>query len=314
MAGIVRLGFRRVAARPDRQKAMDWRWSLVAADPAANLVCGAFPTADGQVAPYRLWRAERPAALVLLLHGAFDYSGAFDEIGPRLAEQGFTALAFDQRGFGATRSRRHWCGIKRMTLDVADALAFLRARFGALPVFIIGESMGADIALQSVARQTAQQVAGLVLAAPGAVAGSVRQFVMGLALRLWHFIAPKGEIDFVRVSGREFTHAGAIRLLGDPMVLRSVRPAMASGLLELAISTVPAARNVSVPAFTLVGSKEDFLSTKCIASLHRNLAGEKLWRVFDGGPHLLFHWRRADEVLDEVTSWMKNRLGGHTSR
>src|SRR5262245_8921979 len=142
MAGVIRLGFRRIASRRERQRAEDWRWSLAALDPSANLVCGAFPTSDGKVAPYRLWRAAAPRGLVLLLHGAFDYSGAFDEIGPKLAAQGLTALAFDQRGFGATRSRRHWCGIKRMTLDVADALAFLRSRFGALPVFIVGESMG----------------------------------------------------------------------------------------------------------------------------------------------------------------------------
>jgi alpha-beta hydrolase superfamily lysophospholipase len=314
MAGVIRLGFRRIASRPGRQKSDDWRWSLAAADPAANLVCGAFPTSDGQVAPYRLWRAEQPKALILLLHGAFDYSGAFDEIGPKLAEQGFTALAFDQRGFGATRSRRHWCGVKRMTLDVADALAFLRSRFGALPVFVVGESMGADIALQSVARGTAPDVAGLVLAAPGAVAGLLRRFVIGLALRLWHFIAPKGEIDVVRVSGREFTHAGAIRLLGDPMVLRSVRPAMASGLLELAVATVSTARGVTVPALTLVGSKEDFLSTRCIERLHRNLAGEKTWHLFEGGPHLLFHWRRADEVLDEALNWIAARLEKPFSR
>ena len=308
MAGVIRLGFRRIASRYGRQKIDDWRWSLAAADPAANLVCGAFPTSDGQVAPYRLWRAETPRALVLLLHGAFDYSGAFDDIGPRFAGQGFTTLAFDQRGFGATRSRRHWCGIKRMTLDVTDALSFLRGRFGALPVFIVGESMGADIALQSVARGAACGIAGLVLAAPGAVTGLVRRFVLALALRLWHFFAPKGEIDVVRVSGREFSHAGAIRLLGDPMVLRSVRPAMASGLAELAVSTVSAARKVAVPALTLVGSREDFLSTRCIGNLHRNLAGQKAWRLFEGGPHLLFHWRRSDEVLEEVTGWLEARL------
>ena len=73
--------------------------------------------------------------LVLLLHGAFDYSGAFDELGPKLAAQGFTALAFDQRGFGATRSRRRWCGTKRMVHDVVDAIRFLRDRNGALPLF-----------------------------------------------------------------------------------------------------------------------------------------------------------------------------------
>lgn len=312
MAGVFRLAFRRVAPRMRKRQLDDWRWSLVAADPAANLLCGAFAASDGAAVPYRLWRAGAPRAVVLLLHGAFDYSGAFDEVGPKLAARGFTALAFDQRGFGATRSRRHWCGTKRMVQDVADAIAFLRARFGPLPVFIVGESMGADIAVQSIARQAVLPVSGLVLAAPGAVAGFFRRFLGGLAVRVWNFLAPRGEIDVIRVSGREFTPAGAIRLLGDPMVLRSVGPAMASGLFELAVATVSAARKVSIPALTMIGSKEDFLSTRCVERLHANLAGDKNWRSFEGGPHLLFHWHRADDVIDDVVAWIGARLAAGT--
>jgi len=308
MAGVFRLAFRRIAEPGRSRKARDWRWSLLGAEPPANLYCGSLPTSDGAGAPYRLWLAEEPRALVLLLHGAFDYSGAFDDIGPKLAARGFSALAYDQRGFGGTSSRRHWCGIKRMALDVADAIRFLRARFGALPIFVAGESMGADVAIQTIARSRHTEIAGLILVAPGAVAGPFRRYLWSLAVRLWTFLAPQGEIDVVRLSGREFTPTAAIRLLSDPMVLRSVRPAMASGLLELAVSSVLAARNVCVPALTMVGSREDFLYTTCVASLHRNLAGEKTWRVFDGGPHLLFHWQRNEEVIAQATDWMATRL------
>lgn len=312
MAGVFQFGFRRFAPkrreRKSPAKSMDWRWALVAADPAANLVCGAFEASDGAQVPYRLWRAEAPKALILLLHGACDYSGAFDEIGPKLARRGFTALAIDQRGFGATRSRRHWCGVKRMTRDVADALGFLSERFGALPVFLLGESMGADIAVQTLARQDCAQVKGVVLSAPGAVASLFRRFFFGLTVRVLNFFAPAGEIDVVRLSGKEFTAAGAIRLLGDPMVLRSVRLAMASGLLELAVATVGAARDVKIPALTMVGSREDFLSTTCIKALHDNLAGDKAWREFEGGPHLLLHWSKADDVLETVLGWAEAHL------
>src|SRR5450755_2752092 len=64
-----------------------------------------FSASDGAQVPYRVWRAAFPKALVLLLHGAFDYCGAFDEIGVQFAARGVTAMAIDQRGFGATVSR-----------------------------------------------------------------------------------------------------------------------------------------------------------------------------------------------------------------
>jgi alpha-beta hydrolase superfamily lysophospholipase len=267
-----------------------------------------FPLSDGALAPYRLWQADTPKALLVLLHGAFDYSGAFDEIGPKLAARGFSALAFDQRGFGATRSRRHWCGIKRMVQDVADSSLFLRQRFGDLPVFIVGESMGADIAIHTVAANPDINISGIVLAAPGAVSDAFRRLLWGTVIRLVSYFAPHSEINIERISGGDFTPAGAIRLLGDPLVLRGVRPAMASGLFDLAVLTNAAAAKVGIPALTMVGSKEDFLYTKCIERLHNALAGSKMLKVFEGGPHLLFHWHQADAVTDQMISWIEGQI------
>src|SRR4249920_2038724 len=115
MAGTYRLALRRL---DDSwvPRHTDVRWALTALDPAnSNLLCGAFQASDGADVPYRLWNPPgEPRAVVLMLHGAFDYSGAYDEIGPRLASKGFLVFAYDQRGFGATASRGHWRGRRRM--------------------------------------------------------------------------------------------------------------------------------------------------------------------------------------------------------
>lgn len=304
-----RLAFYRKAPRARKQSIRDLRWSLESADPATTLLSGRFPASDRAVVPYRLWPAAHPRAVVLLLHGAFDYSGAFDDIGPKFAARGIAALAYDQRGFGATRSRRLWRGRKRMVKDVIDAVAFIRSRYANLPVFIVGESMGAAIAVNAAASAPDLDIAGIVLAAPGAIAGGLRRMFASALVRLVEYFAPDGELTIERMSARELNASSAIRLLCDPMVLRGVRPRMAFGLLELAAAAVEAARKVTVPALTMVGSKEDFLRTKCIAQLHKSLAGEKTWREFEGGPHLLLHWQEADTVLAEVLAWIETRLG-----
>src|SRR3954447_23263449 len=101
MAGTFRLALR----RHDETwvpRHTDVRWALTALDPAnSNLLCGAFQASDGADVPYRLWTpAGDPRAMIVLLHGASDYAGAFDEIGPLLTGHGFIAFAYDQRGFG----------------------------------------------------------------------------------------------------------------------------------------------------------------------------------------------------------------------
>jgi alpha-beta hydrolase superfamily lysophospholipase len=309
VSGAFHLSFYRKAPRAPKQSVRELRWSLEASDPAITLLSGRFQASDHAAVPYRLWPAAQPRAVVLLLHGAFDYSGAFDDIGPKFAARAIAAFAYDQRGFGATRSRRHWCGRKRMVKDAIDAISFIRTRYGNLPLFIVGESMGAAIAVNTAASAPGLDVSGIVLAAPGAIAGGLRRLFASLLVRLVEFFAPESELTIERLSARELNASSAIRLLCDPMVLRGVRLRMAFGLLELAAAAVEAARKVSVPVLTMIGSKEDFLRNKCIAQLHRSLAGEKTWREFEGGPHLLLHWQEADKVLAEVLAWIEARIG-----
>jgi alpha-beta hydrolase superfamily lysophospholipase len=196
MSGTYRVAIHwRAEEFPRQASAKDAHWSLAAVDPIARVMVGTLRASDGVAIPYRLWRSRaEPRGLVVLLHGAFDYSGAFDEIGPIFAARGFTALAFDQRGFGGSWSRGKWCGAKRMLCDVTDVVRYMRARFGeALPLFLLGESMGAAIGLQAVAGNSELNVQGLVMAAPGSVAGLFRRFLVGSLLRAATWFAPHGE-------------------------------------------------------------------------------------------------------------------------
>src|ERR1051325_4404041 len=75
--------------------------------------------------PYRLWTPRDAKAGVILLHGAFDYAGAFDWLCPELAAHGYAALAYDQRGFGETATRGRWSNGKKMARDIPHAVSFL---------------------------------------------------------------------------------------------------------------------------------------------------------------------------------------------
>jgi alpha-beta hydrolase superfamily lysophospholipase len=298
---------------PDDQRSVsDARWSLAGLDPATLVRTGTLYASDGEKIPYRIWRAETPRALVLLLHGAMDYSGAFDEIGPLFAGRGFTAMAIDQRGFGATTSRGKWRGKNRMIRDAVEAVLLLRRREGDGPVFIVGESMGAALAVHVASRAPDLGLAGIVLAAPGAVSGTWRRMLGTLLTRVLHFFAPSSGIVIERMSAWDFTPAAAIRLLSDPMVLRRIKPGMLFGLFKLSRSAVDEAEHVRVPALTMVGGREDLLREDCIKRLHHNLAGEKEWARFKRGPHLLLHWKRSDRVLGKIFSWIESRLTAGT--
>lgn len=288
---------------------LDKRWSLAALDPASRVLAGHFTASDGEAVPYRFWEAQGNArALVLLLHGAFDYSAAFDEMGPLLARHGYASLAYDQRGFGGTASRGKWHGITRMIRDVAELAAFQRGRCGRLPLFIIGESMGGAVALHAVARDADLDVAGLILVAPGALGALWRRLVVAALLRAAEWCMPRGEFICERLSGWELTPGAAIRLLVDPLILRTVHARLVFGLAGLARSAIDEAPGVRCPSLTLVGLKDDIVGLACMKQLFRHLTGPKQWEEFEGGPHLLLHWQHNERVFDCALAWMARQI------
>jgi len=298
-----------LARTPDSDTAVDTRWSVAAFDPAAPMRMGGFAASDGALVPYRLWPAAAPRGLVLLLHGALDYSAAFDELGPKFSGRGITALAIDQRGFGATPTRGSWAGRERMIRDVIEGALFLRMRYGYdMPLFVVGESMGAALAVHCAARAPDLELSGLVLAAPGAVASLWLRIIGGFVTWFLHHCVPSSSIKIERMSAWDFTPASAIRLLGDPAVFRQVRPATLFGLFELARSAVDEATRVHIPVLAMAGGRDDVLHLRCVSRLYERLAGEKQWAFFADAPHLLLHWKHYDRVLELVFEWIDSRL------
>jgi len=309
MAAIFQFGFREAQPWPEANRLEDIRWSLAALDPHAHVRCGVFQASDGANLPYRFWRANEPRALLLLLHGACDYSGAFDEIAPKLARRGFSCLAYDQRGFGATATRGNWAGSERLAEDAANAAAFLRQRAGAaLPLFVLGESMGGAVAVHAAAKYPALTTDGLVLVAPGALASAIRRLFYEWMTRLIRALRRNCELVFDRVSGWELTPSAALRLMGDPLVMNGIKPEIFLGLVALGANAVKEARNVTAPTLTLVAGKDDILRKACIARLHGNLGGDKRWLEFAGAPHMLLDWRDGESALREAAHWMLGRL------
>lgn len=83
------------------------------------------------------------ASWVILVHDEGQDSRAWRGLPRQLSAQGFRALVFDLRGYGASDGSRD---ARRARLDVAAALGFARSR-GARRLCVIGAGVGAGAAL-----------------------------------------------------------------------------------------------------------------------------------------------------------------------
>lgn len=104
-----------------------------------------FKTAEGFELRGWLFKAEQPRALVIYLHGKDANRGNGAKAARFLLKHGFSVLAYDARAHGKSEGRYCTLGFKEKD-DVRRAMDQFA---GTLPVYLIGESMGAATALQT---------------------------------------------------------------------------------------------------------------------------------------------------------------------
>jgi alpha-beta hydrolase superfamily lysophospholipase len=191
---------------------------------------------------YSLWLPDVPVAPargVVILHGAGSCKESHHDFARALAAAGCAALAYDQRGHGASDGIMD----SRACADVARMAALLRdsLRAPAAPIALRGSSMGATLALLAAAQLDAAAVVAICPAPPGQLAQEL------LAGRL-SFQADVQELaDWLRAADLH----GALAALSAPVLLLHAEGDEVVAVehsRELAASLrVPASRLVTVP-------------------------------------------------------------------
>jgi alpha-beta hydrolase superfamily lysophospholipase len=263
----------------------------------------ALVTGDGVRLPMSSWQPRRPKAIMIGLHAYGDYRRAFRLAGPWFAERGIALFAYDQRGFGDTGSRGRWPGSADLIQDLAEAVLLLRERHPTLPLVVLGESMGASVALAGLGQGKIAGVDQLILAAP-AVRGRVPlRDLHDLALRLGALALPWLAVA-LRRGARPWLEPGeAARLADDPLILRHISVGSYDGLIELAdqASADPVAD--LPPTLLLYGELDATIPRVAIDDLAPRLEGATTIR-YPQRHHLLLHEADAAGVFEDCLAWI----------
>lgn len=269
----------------------------------------AFIAADGFELPLTRWQPEsKPRAVVVALHGFNDYSNAFAEFGPQLAEHGITTLAYDQRGFGASDQRGIWPGGDQLRDDARAIIAAIRADYPGVPVYAMGESMGGAVLMSAWSAQPLD-VDGLILVAP-AVWGRVTMPVYQ-TMSLWLFAHT---VPWLPLSGQGIKRSPSdnvemLRALGrDPLVIKNTRVDSIWGIVNLMDEALESAPSLDAPALLLYGANDDIVppdaSMRMLEMLPDVADGQRRIAVYADGYHMLLRDLQSALVLRDVVSWI----------
>ncbi|HSG10971.1 MAG TPA: lysophospholipase [Gammaproteobacteria bacterium] len=271
---------------------------------------------DGYRLPLRYWLPPgKPHAVLLALHGFNDYSNAFASTASYLRQHAIAMYAVDQRGFGESAHTGLWAGEARMQADLLTATRLLCHRYPDTPVYVMGESMGGAVILQSAPALQASCAAGVILSAPAVWGWETMPWWQAMLLRMMAHVAPAMTVTGEGLDIRPSDNTDMLRTLGrDPLVIKKTRIDAIYGLTDLMQSAHTRSIELRLPTLLLYGEQDEIITPAPMCDMLENLGdlSSTGWRMllYPDGFHMLTRDLQAARVHGDIAAWLGDRTTG----
>ncbi len=246
-----------------------------------------------------------PQSVIVLAHGYGEHSERYANLVNVVVPAGYALYAPDHRGHGKSEGTRAYIDNYEYLLDDLDQVFDIAAKaHPGKKVFLIGHSMGGNIALGSALRNQAR-LTGVVLSGPAVTNDGIAKPLMFVA-KLIGKIAPKLGVKALSAEGVSRDPKVVAAYVGDPMVFHGKMPAGTGAALINTAAEFPSRLPFLTIALLVVhGSADGVVSVESGRAAHR-LAGsaDKTLKVYDGLFHEVFNEPEHATVLADVLAWL----------
>lgn len=259
---------------------------------------------------------------VLLIHGITQRAWSLNALGTQLASEGYTVYGIDQRGHG----RWHYttkkgetgysCNFNQSVKDVDKLLPVLKESSPSAPLFLIGESAGAGVAIRSAA-DSPDMVQGIVLAGTGCKPAPAK-FTWVAHDVLTNFYRPNHQIDVVRYQRKYGTDD--LVSLEESFKDKWQRPTMSvkelMGVSKFMRQNAKYARRISPTTSVLViqGCEDKVLRPKSAEKVLASIPSKdkRIVKVENCGHILLGTTHVKPLVSQSISAWLDHGVGATT--
>jgi alpha-beta hydrolase superfamily lysophospholipase len=248
----------------------------------------------------------KPRAVAVIVHGLTLHGLTYDAFARHLAERGVIVYAPDLRGYG--RDRKTEIDYDKSRADLLELVKASKNEHPDLPLYCIGESMGAGFAMY-VAGQEPECVDGLIMSSP-AVKRRLHIFPR-LALDVGKvFASPKKEVDlspYFRYFDPKDNRI-AKEKLNDPLVRKRLTLMDLYKTLQAIRPTIKYAEKVAAktPVLIIQGAEDRILRADGIVELMSHLnSKDDTVMYFKGKGHLMLETAYVQtDTLSTIDVWI----------
>jgi acylglycerol lipase len=265
-----------------------------------------FTGGDGLAIFWQAWVPDGAVrGVVVVAHGFGEHSGRYANLTDVLVPRGYAVYIPDHRGHGKSAGTRAYIDVYDHLLDDLDVvMKRAAADHPGIPFFLLGHSMGGNIALSSALRRQ-DHLTGLILSGPSASLDGVPK-PLQVAVALIAKLAPKSGIRQLSAEGVSRDPDVVKAYVDDPMVFHGKMPAATAAAMVKASKSFPARLpSLRVPLLVVHGSADQLVPVAAGRLVDR-LAGspDKTLKVYEGLAHEVFNEPEKATVLNDVVTWL----------
>jgi alpha-beta hydrolase superfamily lysophospholipase len=267
-------------------------------------------TPDGETLALHDWPVAAGAAraVVVLVHGLGEHAGRYGPLAARLNAWGFAARAVDHHGHGASSGARGGLPTPaRLVDDLALVIDDTRNAFPALPLVLLGHSLGGLVAASAVARGR-RLVDALVLSSPALDAGlsALQKLLVATLSRLAPGLRVGNglELDFL-------SHARSVveAYRADPLCHDRIGARLARFLANEGAAVLAAAPAWQVPTLLLYAGDDRLVNPAGSRAFAEAAPPAFVSSIcFPALYHEIFNERDAEPVFDALHGWLDARF------
>lgn len=255
--------------------------------------------------------------IVIAIHGWGMHGRTYDSIASTLADDGFHVIALDLRGYGKWRNCSA-CTKEKKVIDYQGSLKDLDKLVEAVkkdypgdPIYLMGESMGADIALRY-ANDNHQNISGLILSSPAlAIQTNFKPKMIFDMARFWTL--PDTTIDMTDYMQSYASEDPRIinEDLNDPLIMKKMKVRDLRKCRNFIKGTMESVENIPshIPILIMQGNSDRVCKIDKVLELAQDLkSDDETIRWFVNKGHLLLETSYVQpETIQTVSFWLNQR-------